>query len=158
MQHSDKDTVAIDLARLWAPILMRHGCESNIMENKSELQIRVIQTLITSAQELFDSDPTERYADSSFSSVTLMPNFRQSVILESEHSGTEWSSASALPFHSLWQSEVSSIPHVVTTCTLIIESNDWRSQIYYIDVSESEVKKAMSLLMSRKSTEISASY
>jgi hypothetical protein len=148
----------MDLARSWAPILMRSNGESAIAEDEQELQVRVIQTLITSAEEIFESDPTEKYADPSFSSVTLMPSVRTSATAKSERSRTESSSASTRVFRSIWQSEISSVPRVVSKCTEIIESSDWKSQIYYSDAPRSEVNRAMSLLMSRKSAEVVARY
>lgn len=151
--HSDTDTLAIDLARSWTPILMRTNDRSAIPETEQELHIRVIRTLITFAEEIFESDPTERYANSSFTSVTLMPNFTPSVPLEKVYTTLESSNASSGLFRSLWQSAPSSVPHLVSACTEMIESDEWKPQLYYTDAKESEAEKAMEVLMSRKSAQ-----
>lgn len=129
---------------------MRRNDESAIAGREQELHIRVIRTLITFAEEIFESDPTEKYADPSFTSVTLMPNFGSSIPSENLYPGGELPTTSSGLFRSLWQSAVSSVPHLITTCTEIIESSQWNTQLYYIDVKDSEAESVVELLMSRK--------
>jgi hypothetical protein len=148
----------MELARPWAPILMRRNDESAVAEEDQELQVRVVQTLIASAEEVFEADPTEKYADPSFSSVTLMPNVRPSATSESDHARTQSLSASARPFRSFWPAKTTYVIGVISKCTEIIESNDWKSQIYSTDASQSEVIRARFSLTTGKSAEVSASY
>lgn len=149
MRHSGNVTIAVDLAQWWAPLLIRSNEKGSIAKHELELQVRVVQTLITSAKEVFESDPTERFADSSFTSVTLPPNVRSPVVHESEPSKLESSSASTMSFRSLWQSALSSVPQVVSNCTRIIESDKWTSQVYQLDAPEAEVIRAWSWLNSK---------
>ena len=134
---------------------MRSNDESGMTENELELQVRVVQTLISSVEEIFGSDPAERYADPSFSSVTLMPDIRPSVTYEREYSKMQSSSATAVSLRSVWQSQDSPVPEVVSKCAEIIESKDWKAQFYYTGASEVEVIRAWSWLNSRKSPEVS---
>jgi hypothetical protein len=137
---------------------MRRNDKSAITENDQELQVRVVQTLITSAEDIFESDPTERYADPSYSSVTLMPIIRPSLTSESKHPRVPSSSASATSFFAFWLSQISSVPQVVSKCTEMIESNDWKTQIYYADARETEVSGAWSWLNSGTFFQVPASY
>jgi hypothetical protein len=137
---------------------MRRKDESAITENDQELQVRLVQTMITSAEDIFESDPTERYADPSYSSVTLMPIIRPSMASESKHPRVPLSSASATSFRAFWQSQVSSVPQVVSKCTEMIESNDWKTQIYYADARETDVSRAWAWLNSGRFSEVSGAY
>lgn len=158
MQPSDDTPTALDLARSWAPILMRSDGEGSVTERERELQVRVVEALITSAEEVFETDPTERLPDPSFSSVTLMPNVKPLAISERERSKEELSTASAMLRRSLWQSTVSSVPQVVSKCTEIIESSRGLLQIYQDDASAAEVLSLWRRLESRKFLALSGSY
>jgi hypothetical protein len=158
MQPSDDTPTALDLARSWAPILMRSDGEGSVTERERELQVRVVEALITSAEEVFETDPTERLPDPSFSSVTLMPNVKPLAISERERSKEELSTASAMLRRSLWQSTVSSVPQVVSKCTEIIESSRGLLQIYQDDASAAEVLSLWRRLESRKFLALSSSY
>jgi hypothetical protein len=159
MQPSDNASTALDLARSWAPILMRSDGEGSVTERERELQVRVVEALITSADEVFEMDPTERFPDPSFSSVTLMPNVRPFATAEREQSRKDESStASAMLRRSLWQSTASSVPQVVSKCTEIIESSCGLLQIYQDDASAAEVLNLWRRLESRKSLALSGTY
>lgn len=132
-RHSGNVTIAMDLAQWWAPLLIRGNGKGSIAKHELELQVRLVQTLITPAEEVFESDPTERFADPSFSSVTLLPNVRSPVAHKGEPSKLESSSASTMSFRSLWQFALSSVPQVVSNCTRIVESDKWTSQVYQFD-------------------------
>jgi hypothetical protein len=129
---------------------MRSDDERSATEQERELQVRVVQALIASAEEVFETDPTERFADSSFSSVTLMPDVKPFAISEQEELRKEPSTAPAILRRSLWQSTVSSVPDVVSRCIEIIESSSGLPQIYRDDASTAEVLKLWTRLESRK--------
>jgi hypothetical protein len=159
MQPSDNTSTALDLARSWATILMRSDGEVSVTEQERELQVRVVEALITSAEEVFEADPIERFPDPSFSLVTLMPNVNPFATSERERSRKEESStALAVLRRSLWQSTVSSVPQVVSKCTEIIESSCGLLQIYQDDASAAEVLNLWRRLESRKSLALSGSY
>jgi hypothetical protein len=158
MQPSDNTSTAMDLARSWASILMRNEDESSVTEQERELQVRVVQALIASAEEVFETDPTERFTDPSFSSVASMPDVKPFVTSERERPRKESSTAPAILRRSLWQSTVSSVPQVVSKCIEIIESSGGLLQIYHDNVSAAEVLNLWTRLESRKFLALSASY
>jgi len=158
MQPSDNTSTAMDLARSWAPILMRSDDESSVTEQERELQVRVVQALIASAEEVFETDPTEKFTDPSFSSVALMPDIKPLITSERERSRNESSTAPAMLRRSLWQSTVSSAPQVVSKCIEIIESSGGLLRIYHDNVSAAEVLNLWTRLETRKSLALSASY
>jgi hypothetical protein len=104
-------------------------------------------------------DPTERFPDPSFSSVTLMPNVKPFATSEREPPRKEEpSTASAMLRRSLWQSTVSAVPQVVSKCIEIIESSCGLPQIYRDDASTAEVLNLWKKLESRKFLALSGSY
>src|ERR1700733_2861791 len=159
MQPSDSTSTTLDLARSWAPILMRSDGEGSATERERGLRVRVVEALIASAEEVFETDPTERFPDPSFSSVTLMPNVKPFATSERERSRKEEpSTASAMLRRSLWQSTVSAVPQVVSKCIEIIESSYGLPQVYRDDASTAEVLNLWKKLESRKSLALSGSY
>jgi hypothetical protein len=159
MQPSDNASTALDLARSWAPILMRSDDEVSVTERERELQVRVVEALITSAEEVFEADPTERFPYPSFSPVTLMPNVKPFATSERERSRKEESpTTSAMLRRSLWQSTAFPVPQIVSKCTEIIESSCGLPQFYQGDASAAEVLNLWRRLESRKSLALSGSH
>jgi hypothetical protein len=137
---------------------MRSDDESSVTEQERELQVRVVQALIASAEEVFETDPTEKFTDPSFSSVALMPDIKPLITSERERSRNESSTAPAILRRSLWQSTVLSAPQAVSKCIEIIESSGGLLRIYHDNVSAAEVLNLWTRLETRKSLALSASY